>query len=301
MDQTLDCVVIGAGVAGMTSAIYLKRAGINVSIIEKSAPGGQINYTYEIENYPGFLKIDGPTLAQNIYSQIKNLNIPYHYGNVITIEKENIFKIITNRETIYTKSIVLATGQIPKKLNLEQEEKWIGHGISFCAMCDGMLYKNKTVAVVGGGNSALEEALYLANITKEVHLIHRRDTFKAEEILQKKVLEKDNIYIHYNSQITKLNGEQKLNSITINNQETIPIDGLFLYIGRKTDLSFLDNLEISLEEDHILVDKNMQTNIEGITACGDVIKKEVYQISTAIAEGAIASFSTQKYLQKQNK
>lgn len=298
MENKVDCVIIGAGVAGMTSAIYLKRAGLNPILIEKSAPGGQINNTYEIENYPGFTKIDGPTLAQNIYNQIKNLNINYKYGNVISIEKNENLIVKTDRETIIADTIILANGRVSKTLNLPNEQKFIGHGISFCAMCDGMLYKDKTVAVIGGGNSALEESLYLAKICKKVHLIHRRDTFTGDKIFQQKILEQNNIEIHYNSNVTSLEGEQKLEGITINGTTNIEVDGMFIYIGKETQLDFLSNLNIKLENNHIVVDKNMQTNIDGIFACGDVIKKEVYQISTATAEGTIAAYSVQKYLEK---
>ena len=186
--KTYECVIIGAGVAGMTAAIYLKRAGISVLLLEKGVPGGQINKTSIIENYPGFKKIDGPTLAMNMLDQVQSLDIPYQYGNVLSIEVDVDHKIIkTDMETIMTSRIILASGRKPRELGLSNEKKLLGSGISYCAYCDGMLYKNQDVVVIGGGNSALEEALYLADICKTVYIVHRRLEYRADDILVKKL------------------------------------------------------------------------------------------------------------------
>lgn len=287
-----DVIVIGAGVAGMTASIYLKRANLNVLLLEKEMPGGQINKTTEIENYPGFTKINGTDLALSIYNQIKENNIEYKYGNVVEIIDNKDIKIVkTNRDEFETKYIVLATGRTPRKLGLENEEKLISNGISYCAICDGMFFKNKTVAVIGGGNSALTGALYLSNICSKVYIINRRDILRADTILQEKLKQKNNIEILFNSKVTKLNEKDNiLDSIDINN-EKLDIDGLFIYIGFDPDISYLKNLDIKNNNGYIIVDENMETSVKGIYACGDIIDKKVYQITTAIGEAAVCATS----------
>lgn len=282
----------------MTASIYLKRAGLNVLLLEKNVPGGQINMSSKIENYPGIISIDGPTLAMNIFNQIQELKIDYKYGNVLEIIDNGSLKTVkTDIESYQTKKILIATGRTPKKLNLEDENKLIGRGISYCALCDGNFYKNKDIAVIGGGNSALEEAIYLSNICKKVYLIHRRDQFKAEAILQERLKEKNNIEIIYNEEIQKINTkEDRLVSINLKNTR-LEIAGLFIYIGYEPDTKFTNKLNINKENDYLLVDNNSMTNIDGIYACGDVIKKQVYQISTAIGEGANAASNIIKSLQ----
>ena len=285
-----DCVVIGAGVAGMTAAIYLKRSNLNVLLLEREMPGGQLNKTTEIENYPGFTKINGTDLALSIYNQIKENDITYKYGNVVEIVDNGDIKIVkTNRDTFEAKNIILATGRTPRKLGLENEEKLISHGISYCAICDGMFFKDKKVAVVGGGNSALTGALYLSNICSKVYIINRRDELRADTILQEKIKQKNNIKVLFNSKVTKLNEKDNvLDSIDVN-EEKLDIDGLFIYIGFDPDIDYLKNLDIKNNNGYIVVDENMETSIKGIYACGDIIYKEVYQITTAIGEAAIAA------------
>jgi len=290
-----DCIVVGAGVAGMTAAIYLKRSNMNVLLIEKEMPGGQLNRTTEIENYPGFVKINGSDLALSIYDQIKKLEIDYKYGNVVEIINDNDMKVVkTNRDTYQAKNIIIATGRIPKKLGFENEEKLIGHGISYCAICDGFFFKDKEVAIVGGGNSALTGALYLSNLASKVYIINRKDKLKADSILQEKIKEKSNIELLFNSQITKINEKDNiLDSIEVNNNK-LNIQGLFIYIGFNPDITFLEKLNIKNNNGYIIVDENMKTNIDGIYACGDIIDKKVYQVATAIGDAAIAATSVQK-------
>ena len=292
MNQPFDCVVIGAGIAGCTAAIYLKRWNLNVLVLEKNMPGGTINKTSIIENYPGIKNIDGTTLALNLYDQIQSLNINYKYGNVIKIEKQNDeFQIETDLEKLKTKSIIIATGRKPKTLNLENEEKLIGHGISYCATCDGPLYKDKEVCIVGGGNSALEESIYLSNICKKVTIINRSSILKADNYLVEKVKEISNIDIMYNAKVQNLIEEKnKLKSITINKEQesqNIDCDGLFIFIGFEPDIPNIEG--INLDNGYIVVDTKMQTNIRNICACGDIIKKDLYQIITAAGEGAQAA------------
>lgn len=299
MKLDTNTVIIGAGVAGMTAAIYLKRSNIDVIILEKSAPGGQITRTSTIDNYPGFISIDGPDLAMNMFNQVSALNVEYRYGNVENITDNGDYKIIkTDTEEIKCKNIIVATGRRPRELGLEKEQQLVGKGISWCAICDGPLYKGKTVAVIGGGNSAVEEAQYLAGICKKVYLINRSDVLRADLSEQEKLSKFENVEIKYNATVNKLNDENsRLSSITIkdNNGMTIlPIDGMFTYIGNEPNTEFLKSLPIKLEDDYIVVDQRMQTNIKGIYACGDVLKKDVYQISTALGEATIAALSIKK-------
>ena len=299
MNQIYDCIVIGAGPAGMTAAIYLKRANIKVLLLESSVPGGQINRSAVVENYPGFTKIDGPTLASKMYEQIKELNIDYRYGEVIDILEDGNQKIVkTDKEEILCQGVIIATGRYPKELGLENETALVGHGISWCAICDGPFFKNKDVCVVGGGNSAFEESLYLSDICKSVTILSRSDKLRADSILVEEVKSKDNITILYNSVVNTINEKTGyLSSILIEqdgNIKEIECAGLFIYIGSKPSTHFARNLGLKMQNDYIVVDKNMHTNIKGIYACGDVIQKEIYQISTAVGEGAIAALSFKK-------
>ena len=287
-----DVIVVGAGVAGMTASIYLKRANLNVLLLEKEMPGGQLNKTTDIENYPGFTKVNGTDLALSIYNQVKENNIEYKYGNVIEIIDNNETKIIkTNREEFETKYVVLASGRKPRKIGLENEEKLVSNGISYCAICDGMFFKDKIVAVVGGGNSALTGALYLSNICSKVYIINRRKVLRADLSLQEKVKQKNNIEILFNRKVTKLNEKDNiLESIDVNN-EKLDIAGLFIYIGFDPDINYLKNLDIKNNNGYIVVDENMETSVKGIYACGDIIDKKVYQITTAIGEAAVCATS----------
>ena len=288
MKETFDCIIIGAGVAGTTASIYLKRWNFNILLLEKNMPGGIISNTSIIENYPGIKKIDGSTFAMNLYEQIKELDINYKYGNASEItQKNNLFIVNTDLGNYQTKSIIIATGRTPRKLNLENEDKLIGNGISYCATCDGLLYKDKEVCVVGGGNSALEESLYLSKICKKVTIINRSSKLRADEILIEKVKNITNIEVMYNSNIIiKKENETK----------ELLCYGLFIYIGFKPIIPNVSNLK--LNDNYIVVDEKMQTNIDNICACGDIIKKDLYQIITAAGEGATAANTIKNNLNK---
>lgn len=298
MKNNYQCVIIGSGVAGMTAALYLKRLNVEVLVIEENIPGGQIVNTSIIENYPGFKQIDGATLASNIYNQLNNIGIPYSYSKVIEIKNDNQKKIvITDSETFICDTIIIATGRQPKKLGLANEEKLLGHGLSYCAICDGMLYKDKDVAVVGGGNSAFEESLYLASICSKVTILIRKAKAIADQILIDKVKQLKNVEIKYNVEVESLyETNNQLTKIKLNNQEELEISGLFIFIGLIPKLKFIENSNIHLCDNYIEVNEKMQTNIENIYACGDVIKKDVYQITTAIGEATIAAINVSKKL-----
>ena len=286
-----DVVVIGCGVAGMTSALYLKRANVNVCVIEKNAPGGQLNMIMDINNYPGFKSIDGPTLAFNMFEQIRELNVPYKYANVLEIINEKEKKIIkTNKGDITCKGVIIANGRRPRELNLPNEKKLIGRGVSYCSICDGTLYKEKDVCVVGGGNAAFESALYLSDICNKVYLIHRRDEFRGENMSLEKIKNKDNIEIVTNAKIKELKEmDNKLSSIILDNDREINTSCVFVNVGNVPMPIKCEGL--NTDEGYIIVDSYMKTSIDNIYACGDIIKKSVYQISTATGEGTIAAMS----------
>lgn len=287
MTSDFDCIIIGAGIAGLTAAIYLKRAGKNIIIIEKSMPGGQILKTNSIKNYPGFLEIDGFSFIRKILDQIENLEIEIKKEEVKEISSN--LEVITNKNTYKASNIIIATGRKPRILGIENEEKLIGKGLSFCASCDGNLFKGEKVAVVGGGNSAFIDALYLSNICKNVILIHRKNNYRAEEYLIKELEKRPNVTFVKEKVIKKLNSKDGyLESIETDKQKYI-VKGLFVAIGQVPSIIKTNNLENELG--YIKVNNKMETNIKGIYACGDCIKKDVYQLTTAASEGTIAAYS----------
>jgi thioredoxin reductase (NADPH) len=303
MKSSFDVIIIGAGAAGMSAAIYLKRSNVDVVMIEASAPGGQINRTAKVENYPGADIIDGPDLAMKMFQQTQNLGIEYRYGQVIEIKKEeSSFIIKTDVETLTSKAVIIATGRKPKFLGIENEKELTGKGISWCAICDGPFFRNKEVVVVGGGNSALEESLYLADMCSKVTIVHRRDSFRADKIIQGKVLNNEKIKVMFDSEITKFYDQNnKLISVDIKNKVTnenknIKCDGAFIYIGFEPITDIIKDFNITDDNGYIIADENQRTSIPGIYACGDVTKKELYQIVTATAEGAKAAMSAIKDL-----
>lgn len=296
MKLDYDVIVVGSGPAGITSAIYLKRANINVCIMEKSAPGGQLNKSSTIENYPGFEKITGPELAYNFYEQILKLDIPFINEEVIKIEDKTSYKIVeTNKKTYTCKGIILALGRKPRSFDNENVSLLEGKGVSYCSLCDGPLFKNQDVSIIGGGNSALEESLYLADICKSVTIINRRDVLRGDKMLVDKVLKKDNINILYNSEVVEFNKQDDfLESLLINTNgklNKLDVKACFIFIGYVPATDFLSNLDILDEKGYIKTDKNLKTDIPFIYACGDTINKQVYQIVTATGEGAVSAIS----------
>ena len=295
MSKHYQVVIIGSGISGMTAGIYLKRGGIDPVIIEESAPGGQLNKVNVIENYPGFVKTDGPTLAYEVYNQVKKLKIDYLYDKVIKTDFKNKIKLKTSKETITCDYLIIATGKVSRKL-FNNDDKYIGKGISYCALCDSNLYKNKDVTVVGGGPSAMEESLYLAKTSKSVTVINRKDTFHGEQRLIDELNAKKNIKVVYNSSISEYNIENgNLESVTLDNGDVIKASGLFISIGSVPSTGIF---EVKKDKGFIVVNKDCMTSVKNVYACGDVIKKSVYQLTTAVSEGTIAANSILKELNK---
>lgn len=296
-----DIIIIGSGIAGLTSAIYALNNKRKVLILESQTYGGQIINSNIINNYPGFLEISGFDLMTNIYNQVKNLGGVIKYEEVLEITKNK--KVITKNETYEAKSIIISTGLAPRKLNLENEDKFIGKGISYCATCDGSFYKDKDVMVVGGGNTAIEDVIYLSNICKKVYLVYRRKELRKDVNLTEKVKELSNVEIIYNSNIEKLNGDESLNSVDIINKDTekitnIIIDGLFVAIGKIPSGNIFKDLLNVTENGYIITDEDCHTNIDGIYAAGDIRKKKLRQLVTAASDGAIAAIEAIKYINK---
>ncbi len=303
MTLNFDVVVLGGGVAGMTAAIYLKRSNKNVCIIEKSTPGGLINISSTIENYPGYKKIQGPELAYQMYEQVKDLDIPFNFTKVTEIKDNVEYKEVkTDKGIITCKKIIIATGREAKKLMIEDIDKLTGKGISYCALCDGALYKGKDVAVVGAGNSALEEALYLSDICKKVYLIDRSNIIRGDDILVDKISKKDNIEILYNTEIKEFIKEndilKKVKITKDNSLEELEVSAVFVFIGYKPATDFIRNLGITDDKGYIICDRNYETKIKGIYAAGDVVYKNAFQIITAANDGALAAVSCIKELEK---
>lgn len=276
-------VILGSGIAGMTAGIYLKRGGLDVLVVEDNIPGGVLNEIPSIENYPGYEEISGPDLAMNIYNQLTKLGVKILNKKITSIDLNN--KIINNN--IKYEYLIIATGRKSRMLSLKHEKELLGKGISTCALCDGFFYKDKKVAVVGGGSSSLTEALYLSKICKEVIIIHRRDKLTSDKYLIDKVNSTKNIKVLYNSNITKYNqNNNKLTSVIINNKDNLEVEGVFLAIGSTPNSEIFN---VNKDNNYIIVDSNYMTNIDKVYAIGDVIKKDYYQLSTAASDAVVAA------------
>ena len=295
-----DCIIIGAGIAGMTASIYLKRANKKVLIIEKETIGGQIASSPLVSNYPGFTNISGPELVSNIYDQVVNLDIPLEIEEVKSIVDGKVKKVITDYNTYETKTIIIATGAKYRRLNLPNEEILIGNGIHFCVTCDGAFYKNKTVAVIGGGNTALINALALSDICNTVYLVQNLKDLTGEIVLQEKIKAKENIKVLTSSVVKKINGEEALESITIekeNNEETLKLHGMFISIGLVPQNEIFKDI-IKLDKNNYISSVDCKTNINGIFVSGDCRTKEFRQLTTASSDGTISALYVIDYLNR---
>lgn len=295
-----DIIIVGAGPAGLTAAIYARRASKKVLVLEAKNYGGQIINTLDIENYPVERHISGFDFATKLYNQAKDLGAEIVFEKVIEIKDNKEKEVITTKNKYTTKTIILATGSENRKLGLDKEDELIGKGISYCATCDGAFYKNKDVAVVGGGNTALEDALYLSDIANKVYLIHRRDEFRGVESTLNLLKEKKNVEFIYNSNITKIISEDRLNSIEITNKDgsikKINISGLFIAIGRIPENQNFEKIIKMDKAGYIIAGENCNTNIPGIFVAGDNRTKEVRQLVTATSDGAISATEAIKYI-----
>ena len=302
-------VIIGSGPAGLTAAIYCARASLQPLIIEGNQPGGQLTTTSVIENWPGFEHgIDGNKLMADMRNQAIHVGARIDTGMVSSIEKSNHFTIhLDSKKTIETKTIIVATGASAIKLPLPQIDALIGYGVSTCAVCDGFFYKNKKVAVVGGGDSAMEESLYLAKLASEVHLIHRKDTFRASKTMQDRVLNHPKIKVTWNSEVADLlKDSQGLTGLVLRNlntqaTENLSVDGLFMAIGHHPNTEFLKGLVTLDDKGYVLTQNGTYTNCEGIFAAGDVEDKLYRQAVTAAGRGCQAALQVEKFIEGHHK
>ncbi len=292
-----DVIIIGLGASGVSASIYAKRSGLNVCVINYGIPGGIISTSSIVENYPGFKSISGSDFAFNLFEQFNNLDVPLFNEEVINIIDGDIKEVKTKNNIYKAKKLIICSGRKPRRLDVENEDKFLGRGISYCATCDGNLYKDKTVCVVGGGNSALESALYLSNLCKKVYILVRKDKFIGNKNLIDEVNEKENICIKFMTNIISVEGNDVVTGVKTNNGE-IKLDGIFINIGYEPSINIVKNLNIKLDKNYIVVDEHMETNIKGIYAAGDIIKKDLYQLVTAVSEGAIAATNVYKSIKK---
>ena len=303
MSHIYDVIIIGGGPAGYTAALYCTRAGMDTLVIEKLSAGGQMCQTTQIDNYPGFDEgIDGFTLGSKMQNAAEKFGAKTINAEVLSVDLKDDIKIVkTFDKSLRAKSVIVATGAEHKHLGIENEEFLIGKGVGYCATCDGMFYKGKTVAVVGGGNSAASDALYLSKICNKVILIHRRDTLRATKVYHNPLMEAENVEFYWNSRVDKLLYENKLTGIKIKDvnsgKETeIPCEGLFISIGRKPETEIFSN-QLELDSaGYIVADETTKTNIPGVFAAGDVRTKTVRQIVTAASDGAVAANYAEEYI-----
>ena len=302
MEHVYDVIIIGGGPAGYTAALYSARAGLDTLIIEKMAPGGQMTLTGDIDNYPGFDEgIDGFTLGMKMQQGAEKFGAKTEYTEITSVDfSEKVKHITTYDSTLHAKTIIIAAGAHPKKLGIPDEEELTGMGVHYCAHCDGRFYKDKTVAVIGGGNSAVADALYLSRLAKKVYLIHRRDTLRAEKIHIKPLTEAENIELVFNSTVNKIINDSGVKGVEILNKDgtvkTITCDGIFVSIGRQPSTAFLGDAVLLDNNGYIIADETTKTNIDGVFAAGDMRTKALRQIVTAAADGAVAAHYAEEYI-----
>ena len=297
MEEIYDIIIIGQGVAGMTAAVYAARAGAKVLILEKNAVGGQATLTYEIGNYPAFQSISGIELVDTMQKQVHALGVEVRYCKVEKIEDGDVKTVFTKNKQYKAKAIILCLGARPRMLGLPSETQFLGKGVSYCAVCDGAFFRNKVVAVVGGGNTAIEEANYLSKITSKVYVLVRKDKLRAQQILidtLNKNIESDKVEVLYNTELEEICGVGKVEKVIVKNNlsgqnSEIKLSGVFIAIGREADTELVKDIVELDEYGYIVVDKNKQTSVNGIFAAGDCTNTVLRQIVTACADGAIAA------------
>ena len=302
-EHVYDCIIIGAGIAGVSAAIYLKRADLDILLIDKGEIGGLLNTINAIDNYPAYAHINGPDLALKLAKQVEKLNLNLIKEEVKEIKSLRDFKkVITNENVYIGENVIISTGRSQKTLGLDKELELLGKGISTCALSDANDFAGLDIAVVGGGNSALQESLYMSKIVNKIYIIHRRDSFSAEELLVDKIKRKRNIEIIYNNGVKKLKvSNNHLSGIVLNDGKELNIRGLFLYVGFTPKTRFIEKLNITNEQGYIITDKNFMTKIDGIYAAGDIVEKNYYQLITAANDGVVAALDIiDKQKQKEN-
>ena len=298
-----DTIIIGAGPAGMTAALYAARSNLKVALLEAGIPGGQMNNTADVENYPGYALISGPELAEKMFEPLENLGVEHVFGHVQRIEDQSDFKkVITEDEVYESKTVIIATGAFHRQLNVPGEAEFNSRGVSYCAVCDGAFFRDEDLLVVGGGDSAVEEAIFLTQFAKSVTIVHRRDQLRAQKVLQDRAFANEKISFVWDSVVEAIHGdERKVTGVTFKNIKTgetsqADFGGIFIYVGLDPVSEFVADLGIRDESGWIVTDDHMKTSVAGIYAIGDVRQKDLRQITTAVGDGAIAGQEAYKYI-----
>ena len=301
-----DTIIIGAGPAGMTAALYAARSNLKVALIEGGLPGGQMNNTSDIENYPGYANISGPELAEKMFEPLENLGVEHLYGFVKNIEDHgDVKKVITDNEEFETRTVIVATGSKHRLLGVQGEEELNSRGVSYCAVCDGAFFRDQDLLVVGGGDSAVEEAIFLTQFAKSVTIVHRRDELRAQKVLQDRAFANEKINFIWDSVVKEIKGENRVESVVIENVKTGQVTeqafgGVFIYVGLDPVSDFVQELQIRDQAGWIVTDDHMKTSVAGVFAVGDVRQKNLRQVTTAVGDGAIAGQEAYKYIIEHN-
>ena len=301
-----DTILIGAGPAGMTAALYAARSNLKVALIEGGLPGGQMNNTSDIENYPGYANISGPELAEKMFEPLENLGVEHLYGFVETVEDHGEFKKVVTDDQVYeTRTVIVATGSKHRLLGVPGEEELNSRGVSYCAVCDGAFFRDQDLLVVGGGDSAVEEAIFLTQFAKTVTIVHRRDELRAQKVLQDRAFANEKINFIWDSVVKEIKGENRVESVVIENVKTGQVTeqafgGVFIYVGLDPVSDFVQELQIRDQAGWIVTDDHMKTSVAGVFAVGDVRQKDLRQVTTAVGDGAIAGQEAYKYIIEHN-
>lgn len=303
MEHIYDTIIIGGGPAGYTAALYAARGGLDAVLIERISAGGQMTLTGDIDNYPGFEEgIDGFTLGMKMQQGAERFGAKTEYAEVVSVDfSQQIKQIETTNGIFLSRTVIIAAGANPRELGIEKEQALIGKGVHYCAHCDGRFYKDKIVAVIGGGNSAVADALYLSRLVKKVYLVHRRDSLRAEKIYHDPLMNAENVEFVWDSTVSEFITDTRVTGIKVNNVKTaeeteILCDGVFVSIGRKPATDFLKESVLLDENGYIVADESTKTSIEGVFAAGDIRTKALRQIVTAAADGAVAAHYAAEYL-----
>mgnify|MGYP001022962120 FL=1 len=297
-----DTIIIGSGPAGMTAALYAARSNLKVALLERGIPGGQMNNTSDIENYPGYANISGPELAEKMFEPLEKLGVEHLFGYVKKIEDHgNVKKVFTEDEVFETKTVIIASGAFHRHLGVLGEEELNSRGVSYCAVCDGAFFRDEDLLVVGGGDSAVEEAVFLTRFAKTVTIIHRRDELRAQKVLQDRAFANEKIRFIWGSVVKEIKGDKRVSSVIVENVKTGEISehefgGVFIYVGLEPVSEFVKDLGITNEAGWIVTDNHMETAISGIYAIGDVREKDLRQVTTAVGDGAVAGQEVYKYI-----
>lgn len=303
-----DLIIIGGGPAGLTAAIYAGRAKIKTLLIEKALLGGMASTTYMIENYPGFPDgITGMDLAQHLEMHARKFGTDIYYGEVDAIRSEKNKKIVEiEGKHLECRALILASGSEPKKLGIPGEQKLLGRGVSYCATCDGAFYKNKNIVVVGGGNAAVEEALFLTRYAGKISIIHRRDQLRADKILAERALNDPKIFLVWNTEVESIEGEKRVEEVKVRNKHTdkvsfIKTEGVFIYVGNNPNTAYLPENIKRDKDGYLVTDAELKTSEEGVFAAGDIRSKSLRQVATAVGDGALAAEAARKYIENSHK